>query len=157
MKSLPKPVRQTRAPRPLKRGGKRGKRTSSRRAERISLRKQAEILWAKWIKRGGACQFLGYGCHHYCAGGLQAMHGFGRKAYPAVKFASWNGFSGCARVHSYYTWRSPEWENFLRAEWGEEKYQERLRFAMTVQKPDLAKVVETYRALLSGAPDTGLM
>ena len=150
--NFPKPTREAKVRKPLKRGGRRGKQTSKRRKERLELKKQAEILWARWIKRDGLCEFRGHGGHHYCRGQLQAMHGFGRKAYPAVRFSAWNGFCGCAAIHSYFTWRSPEWENFLRGRWGEAKYQERLRLAMTVAKPDLAKVVETYTALLAGAP-----
>jgi hypothetical protein len=106
------------------------------------------------VRRHGKCEFvgeqIGQGLHTHCGGNLQAMHGFGKKAYPGVRYAIWNGFCGCAAVHSYYTWRPPEWENLLRARWGEELYQQRLREAMLVRKYDLGLVASTFRAALSG-------
>ena len=151
---IPKPIRQARASKPLRRGGKRGKRTSNRRKERLSLMKQCVILWSRWIKRHERCEFIGKFVgnrqHTQCGGALQAMHGFGKKAYPGVRFAAWNGFCGCASVHSYYTWRAPEWENVLRTEWGEELYLSRLAHAMETRKYDLAEVAQTYRAALAG-------
>lgn len=151
---LPKPKRAAKVSKPLKRTGKRGNHTSRHRAKRMSLAKQANTMWALWIKRHGRCEFIGervgHKIHTVCGGGLQAMHGFGKKAYPAARYSAFNGFCGCAAVHSYFSWRPPEWENFLRSRWGEEQYQHRLQMAMLTTKHDLRMVIETYRAALSG-------
>jgi hypothetical protein len=153
MTDLAKPSRRGRKPRkPIRAKGR--KRTSNRRKEQLSLKKQCAILWARWIKRNEKCEFIGQPVgsrmHLQCGGGLQAMHGFGKKAYPGVRYAVWNGFSGCGAVHAYYSWRPPEWENYLRSRWGEELYQQRLSEAMLVRKYDLATVAQTFRAALAG-------
>ncbi len=151
---IPKPEKRGRKPRkPIRAKGRKGSHTSRHRKKQMSLKNQCAYLWAQWVKRGQRCEFLGTiqngKVHTQCGGPLQAMHGFGKKAYPAVRYAAWNGFCGCAAVHSYYTWRSPEWENFLRSKWGEELYQSRLREAQAVRKYDLEQVAQTYRAALS--------
>ena len=150
---LQKPPRRGPKPRrPIRSKGR--KRTSKRRKERLSLMKQCVILWARWIKRNERCEFIGQmvgrDLHVQCFGNLQAMHGFGKKVYPGVRFAAWNGFSGCASVHSYFTWREPEWQNYLRNRWGSELYEARLRAAMETRKYDLADVAQTYRSALAG-------
>jgi hypothetical protein len=146
---LAKPAKRGRKPkRPIRR-----KRVNKRK-EALSLKKQCAILWARWIRREERCEFVGVFVgsrqHLVCTGNLQAMHGFGKKAYPGVRYAVWNGFCGCSAVHSYYTWRPPEWENYLRSRWGEEVYQQRLREAMETRKYDLSVVASTFRAALAG-------
>ena len=150
---FPKPARRSKKPRkPIKSRNRKGNHTSRHRAKRMSLAKQAAALWSFWVKRDGRCQFVGEligdRFHTQCGGGLQAMHGFGKKAYPGVRYAVWNGFCGCAAAHTYYTWRTPEWENYLRRQWGEDLYQQRLREAMMTRKYDLRVVIETFRAAL---------
>lgn len=76
------------------------------------------------------------------------MHGFGKKAYPGVRYAVFNGWAGCAGVHTYFTWREPEWQNFMRSQWGSEVYESRLREAMLVRKYDLEQVALTFKAAL---------
>lgn len=138
---------------PIRRSSRKGTKTSKRRREQMSLKKQCAALWSLWVKREGRCEFigmqLGNAIHTRCGGALQAMHGFGKKAYPGVRYAVWNGFCGCAAVHSYFTWRPPEWENYLRTRWGEEMYQHRLSEAMLVRKYELGKVAQTFRVALS--------
>ena len=148
---VPKPARRAPKPRqPIRRKAKR----PNKRKEALSLKKQCAVLWARWIKRNERCEFLGMYVgsreHVACAGNLQAMHGFGKKAYPGVRYATWNGCCGCSAAHSYYSWRPPEWENYLRSRWGEDVYQERLREAMETRKYDLAAVAATFRAALAG-------
>lgn len=137
----------------IARRGRKGTKTSKRRKEQLSLKKQCAALWSLWVKRKGRCEFIGEqignSMHVRCGGGLQAMHGFGKKAYPGVRYAVWNGFAGCAAAHTYYSFRPPEWENYLRSRWGEELYQQRLREAMAIRKYDLAQVAQTFRAALA--------
>ena len=47
---LPKPVRESRAPKPLKRGGRKGKRTSKRRKSRLALRRECDRRFAVAVK-----------------------------------------------------------------------------------------------------------
>jgi hypothetical protein len=145
---IPKPSK--RAPKPRTRIKPKGKkRTPKRRAAQKRLKVECNALWSRWIKRNDRCELLGIGSHRVCRGPLQAMHGFGKKAYPGVRYAIWNGFSGCAGIHAYYTWRPPEWENYLRSRWGEETYQYRLAQAMLVTKYDLTEVAQAFRSALA--------
>ena len=152
MIELQKPSK--RGPKPRKRIQSKGrKRTPTRRKRQLSLKKECAVLWSRWVKRADRCQFLGAPIgnemHMQCANGLQAMHGFPKGAYPGVRYAVWNGFAGCGRVHSYYSWREPEWQNFLRSQWGHELYEKRLAEAMLTRKYDLEQVAETFKAALS--------
>ncbi len=138
----------------IRRRANKGKHTSKRRKSRASLAKQCAVLWADWIKREGRCEFIGKFVgnrqHLVCSGGLQAMHGFGKKAYPAVRYATWNGFCGCGAVHTFYTWHPELWCEELRQRWGEETYLRRLREANELRKYDLSAVAATYRMALTG-------
>jgi len=152
---FPRPTRRektARVPIARKRAAK-GSRTSGHRKKRLNLKKRANDLWSKWVKRDGLCQFVGEyvgsEVHKFCAGSLQAMHGFPKGAYPSVRYAAWNGFSGCGKTHAFYSWREPEWQNWLRKLWGNDLYELRLREAVTRMKPDLSKVIEVYSALLA--------
>jgi len=129
----------------------REKHTHKRRAKRTvrQTQKKATLercrrLWSLVIKKKRKCVFLGKRVgdklHVQCAGGLQAMHAFGKKAHPSVRFETWNGFCGCGRVHAYYTWQPHRWEEFLRKTWGEELYQKRYRQACRTAKLDLEEV-----------------
>jgi hypothetical protein len=149
---IPKPAKRARKPRkPIKARGR--KRTPTRRKQRKALAKLCNELWSRWIRRGARCEFIGqrfgqatYTEPHVCRGPLQAMHGFGKKAYPSVRYAPWNGFCGCAAAHSYFTWRAPEWENYLRGRWGA-AYHDRLAEAMLAKKRSLEEVIGVLKAL----------
>jgi hypothetical protein len=155
--AVPKPVREVRAPRPLKRSRANvGKKTTKHRRKKLNLKKVCVALWAQWIKRNGRCEFLGRRVgnelHLQCANGLQAMHGFGKKAHPGVRFAIWNGWAGCGRVHIFFTWQPHQWDSFMRSQWGNEMYESRLAEAMQVRKYDLEQVARSLRAALEVKP-----
>ena len=136
----------------IKRTGKKGSRTSKRRKLRKASAQRCNDLWSRYIKRHGVCEFIGeqigLEVHTTCKGSLQAMHGFGKKTYPAVRYAVWNGFCGCAAAHSYYTWREPEWQNVLRVRWGNEVYEQRLRDAILTRKHDFEEIAASLRMAL---------
>ncbi len=93
------------------------------RVRRKRLAAKALKMWADWIKRDGRCLFVGRTVgskQHVCKGVLQAMHCFGKKAYPAAKYEKWNGIPGCGAAHTYYTWQPVEWTHWLMNYWGEE-------------------------------------
>lgn len=120
--------------------------------------KSCASLWSQFIRRrDGVCQAQGQttGRHlHVCLGDLhlQAAHGFGKKVYPATRFEPWNGFALCASAHTYYTWREPEWQNYLRSRWGNELYEMRLREACKATKHDFAAIEAELIRLISLLP-----
>ena len=144
---FPKPARNAR------KSAKRGQ-TSKRRNKEKALKRECAKLWADWIKREGRCDFIGKFVgnrqHLRCAGSLQAMHGFGKKAYPGVRYATWNGIPGCGAVHVFYTHHPELWCEELRSRWGAETYVWRLLEAVETKKYDLEQVAATYKAALSG-------
>lgn len=144
---LPKPKRRGRKPRRRIRSNwkNKGKRTSRRRKERKVTRNQCHTIWSLAVRaRDKTCQAigetLGRQVHTCDSSVLQGAHGLGKKAYPAVRFKTWNGYALCPVAHVYYTWREPEWQNFLRKRWGNELYEQRLRDACQLAKYNLAEV-----------------
>jgi hypothetical protein len=137
---LPKPVKRVK---PKKRPSRKPKHSAKR------ARAEADRLWSQYIKRDGACIFVGAilnttpcahdsGCRclddwsrkpHTCKGELQAMHGIPKGPYPAARYELWNGVPGCAAAHSFYTPRPELWALWLQRRWGAEVYEARLRQA----------------------------
>ena len=135
-----------------------------------TLRLKANKLWADLIKREGKCIFVGQvlsdGCQgfeqesltefeaeesawaaepHVCKGFLQAMHAFGKKAHPSVRYELWNGFPGCSAAHAYFTWQPHRWENWLRGTWGARQHEKYFRQACQTAKLDMEAVVESLK------------
>lgn len=79
-----------------------------------------------------------------CKGNLQWAHGFGR-GYHAVRYDPRNGFCQCAAHHFFYTNRPIQWDDWLRAEWGDDLYAEMRALALTYRKPDLKVLVVELR------------
>jgi hypothetical protein len=136
--AIPKPTKATRK--------KKAKKPT--RAEALKkLKARCNKLWADAVKKGRRCIFLGEKfdaedgegeeiVHTECKGYLQAMHGFGKKAHPSVRYELWNGVPGCGAAHTYYTWQPHRWENWLRKRWGARLYRRRYLQACRTAKHD---------------------
>ena len=85
-------------------------------------KRKADELWGQVI-RTGQCDLWSF--VHQCGGVIQACHGFSR-GYMGTRYLLENGFSGCAAANFLAEVKPLEWDTYLRARWGEEKY-ERLR------------------------------
>lgn len=126
--ALPKPEK--RPPKPRKRIPRASKRKSA------VTREDCHKVWSRIIRKraGYRCEvygvMLGAGIH-VCKpqDRIDAMHGFPKKTYPAVRFELWNGISGCRSIHAYFHAREPEWQNILRHRWGNYLYETRLVLA----------------------------
>lgn len=156
---LPKPVRQAKAPKRIKRNpANRGKKVPSRRKARKVTEKTCDKLWSQVVKESGRCLFAAgpaaaltaqiTGKRHACKGYLQAMHGFSR-IYRGTRWDLRNGFPGCAAVHYYYTLRPQEWDRFLRAWWGETLFDRLWAIRNAVAKPDHEKIAADLRQVLT--------
>lgn len=123
--SLPKPVKIARAPRPLKRGGKRGKRTSKRRKSRLALRRECDHRFAVAVKARDAWQ-----CR--CCGSpykIQCAHVVSRR-YHATRWLLGNAMALCARCHMKYTQDPLGWDLFVEERLGLAAYSELKRMAL---------------------------
>ena len=81
-------------------------------------KQKADALWGA-VVRQDHCELANVGTR--CAGPIQACHGFSR-GYMGTRYLLENGFSGCAS-HNFYAEIHPlEWDQYLRKQWGEEKY-----------------------------------
>jgi len=130
---------------PIKRKpARKRKKPPTRRVRQKRMTVKAKKMWADRIKQDQQCFFAGKmvgGKRHVCKGYLQAMHCFGKKAYPASRFELWNGICGCAAAHTYYTYHPVEWTHWLMDHWGEELYWEHYQIARGVAHVDLEGVI----------------
>ncbi|MCR4338933.1 MAG: hypothetical protein NUW01_03495 [Gemmatimonadaceae bacterium] len=83
-----------------------------------------------------------------CGGPICGCHGFGKGAYPSVRYELWNGFSGCSGINAWTEDHTLEWDDYLRATWGP-LYEERRQLALAVRKYDLGEVIATLSTQLS--------
>ncbi len=160
MTALPKPLPRGPKPRkPISRGKRpKGSRTSNHRKERKAKGKDCAAAWSLFIRTraGFRCELLGHDFDGYfhgkCGGVLQGMHAFPKGAYPHVKYAVWNGFSGCKGIHRYLTNREVTWHRWLRKQWGEALYEERYRQALMQGTHDFPEILRALRSALAALP-----
>ena len=127
---------------------RRSRHRSRRKGARANLKREAERLCALITKHNARCRFAGMevgGKLHVCKGPLQAMHGYPKRAYPAVRYDLRNLWAGCAGAHSYFTYRGEMWGQFIADEWGEDLTREMRNLALLNTKLDMAEVVERLR------------
>lgn len=125
MTILPKPTKTVRAPKPLRRGGKRGKKTSKRRKSRLALRKECDRRFAIAVKErdGWACRACGDHLH-----GVQCAHIVSRR-YHAVRWTMANAVALCARCHMRFTNDPLGWDAWVEERFGNAVYGELKRLA----------------------------
>lgn len=75
---------------------------------------------------------------------LQWAHGFSRR-YRMVRWDLRNGFCLCRGCHLKFTVRPLEWDEWLRARWGEGLYDEIRALALSGEKVDHKKTLEDLR------------
>lgn len=76
--------------------------------------------------------------------GIQWAHGFSRR-YRMVRWDLRNGFALCNGCHLKYTMRPLEWDEWLRARWGEALYAELRALALSGAKVDHKSVLAALR------------
>ena len=106
-------------------------------------------LWSRLV-RTGQCDLADW--HRSlgvkCGGPICGCHGFGKGAYPSVRYELWNGFSGCSGINVWTEDHPLEWDDYLRATWGP-LYEERRQLALAVRKYDLGEAIATLSTQLS--------
>jgi 5-methylcytosine-specific restriction endonuclease McrA len=101
--------------------------TAKRRQNRT---KACDALFGKIIRARGACESCGQ------TWDLQCAHGFSRR-YRSVRWDEVNAFCLCRGCHMKFTHRPLEWDDWLKADWGEVRYWEIRHIALTAPNPDL--------------------
>lgn len=76
---------------------------------------------------------------------LQWAHGFSRR-YRNTRWDTRNGFALCRGCHFRFTHRPLEWDDWLRAKWGDDLYDEIRALALSTEKVDHAAVLASLRA-----------
>lgn len=104
--------------------------------------KQADALWGQLIRAPGRCIECG------STSNVQAAHCIGR-AYRKVRHDPRNGVPLCAHHHVFWTHRPLEWDDWLRAHWGQELYDEMRDLALNGPRVDLKKTIENLRLRLA--------
>ena len=138
---IPKPIRQVRAPKPLRRGSRRGKRTSKRRRSRLSLRAECDRRFAIAVKARDAWQCRACGSPYK----VQCAHVVSRR-YHATRWLLANAMALCSRCHMKWTNDPLGWDLFIEERLGIAAYHELKRMAMAgVRHLD-------YEAILASLP-----
>lgn len=108
----PKPTREARAPRPLKRSGRKGKRTSRRRKQRKARLHDADRLFSQYVRGrdGWAC----VRCHSPFS--PQCAHLISR-SYRAIRWNPENATTLCQSCHVFFTHRPLEWIDWCEERW----------------------------------------
>jgi hypothetical protein len=111
------------------------RRSRPRRQRKTTLAAQgrkADRLWSLIVRARGLCEVDSTGPKH--SGPLQGAHGISRR-YRNTRWLPINGFCLCAAHHVYFTYRPLEWEDYIRAAWGETVYDELRRIALSQPSP----------------------
>jgi hypothetical protein len=112
-------------------------------AKRANRTKACDILFSKIVRARGACENCGQTYD------LQCAHGFSRR-YRALRWDYSNAFALCRGCHLKYTVRPLEWDEWLKARWGEDIYWELRRMALTHPNPDLDETHARLKATWEG-------
>lgn len=142
MTALAKPVREARAPRPLRRSTKPRKRASNRRRSRLSLRKECDRRFAVAIKDrdGWACRACGTPFNVQCA------HIVSRR-YHATRWLMANAVTLCSKHHMKWTNDPLGWDAWVEERIGFAGYNELKRMA----RQGVAHI--DYQAILDSLPE----
>lgn len=140
--SLAKPVKVARVPKPLKRGGKRGKRTSKKRLSRLRMRKECDRRFAIAIKQRDGWQCRACGSPYK----VQCAHIVSRR-YHATRWLTANAMALCARCHMRWTNDPLGWDLFIEERLGLAAYSELKRIA----RQGVSHI--DYESILASLPD----
>lgn len=136
---FPKPEKRLKTP-------KRIERTCRPRRKRkgplAAMRHEADRLWSLIVRAGQACESPR---PHVCRGVYQGCHGF-KRDYWNTRWLLINGFKMCQGEHKYFTHHTIEWDEHLRAAWGQPVYDELRALALRAQKPDVVEALAKLRA-----------
>jgi hypothetical protein len=124
-----------------------------RRSPLTALRTLAKDLWSKCVRsRPGGCE-----CPREDHGApiYQGCHGFGKKAYPGVRYLLINGWKLTNTCHRYFTGHPIEWDNLMRKDLGPLAYEELRRLALKNERVDLEATVASLKAELAALSEVG--
>lgn len=110
---IPKPRKEARERKPLKRGKRLRK---QRKTSRAAMGRKADALFSLIVRARGKCQW--HAIVGTCSGPLQCAHGIGR-IYRSVRWDERNAFALCAGAHVWTTHHPLEWNQFMHDEMGE--------------------------------------
>lgn len=103
-----------------------------------SVVKQLDALCGSIVRARGRCEHCGK------TSDLQWAHGFSRR-YRMVRWRLDATFCLCRGCHLFFTMRPIEWDEWLRARWGEALYAELRALALSQQKVDHKAVLASLR------------
>lgn len=87
---------------------------------------KCDVLFSKLVRRPGVCAIDGCSATTL----LQCAHGFSRR-YRTVRWDFRNAWCLCSKHHKYYTYYPLQWDDWLRAQWGEVLYAEMRALALS--------------------------
>lgn len=109
-----------------------------RKTKKQTMTAQLDALCGSIVRARGRCEVCGK------TSDLQWAHGFSRR-YRMVRWDLRNGFAICRGDHLKYTMRPLEWDEWLRARWGDALYAELRALALSEQKVDHKAVLASLR------------
>lgn len=109
-----------------------------RKGKRASLARQCDLLWGQIVRRNGCCVLCGE--REY----LQAAHGISRR-YRGTRWLPINGFCLCRGCHKRMTHDPLGWEAQIRLWWGQPVYEELVRLARAIARPDHAAILASLK------------
>lgn len=99
--------------------------------------KRADKYFGLVIRARGACEHCG---DTYV---LQCAHGFSR-SYRNTRWHEDNAFCLCRACHMYYTHHPLEWDDWLKAKWGDVLYGQMRALALSTEKPDVKELARYW-------------
>ena len=101
-------------------------------------KKIADTLFSVIIRSAGKCFRCGNTYN------LQCAHIFSR-GYYTIRWSFDNAVCLCSGCHIYFTYKPLEWEDFIKSKFGEAKWMDLRKRALTYQKIDYKAIVENLQ------------
>ena len=111
---------------------------AGKKLSRTALKIKADTLFSKIVRLVGRCE--------RCSGitALQCAHIISRR-YLCTRWDLGNAVCLCARCHMYMTHRPLEWEEWVIARIGAQRYENLKRKALSICKPDYPAILDSLR------------
>lgn len=104
-------------------------------SKRQNYMRKADVLFSKLVRdRDGGCVAVGTDMTE-CKGNLQCAHIHSR-SYKSIRTNFENAVTLCAAHHTFYTHRPLEWEEWVRTQLGDERWESLRAIALRYEKVD---------------------